>query len=276
MGLLEFDEMPSQSDFEDLVERANALVVEARESRVAALADEKDGAPSASLKRPYTDYWTPAPRFHLGAKKPRVYEVLVNSNLHVNNITGGSSGANASDWAPYGRLPAGGVCGSCRAYNSSTNDICWQCGFTLMGPDALEFRVPPGSPCPLPSTLWRKPADYPREADANSDKNTFRDVRTLRLLYDRQGQRFIAFQQAVSQCEHHTLADWPIPGPSTVMWVLKWIVARGGTPLAWHAAWKNNGRLQDSEAAVLHHESRILETSLCYDQLNVASLAVLE
>jgi hypothetical protein len=96
-----------------------------------------------------------------------------------------------------------------------------------MGPDALEFRVPPGSPCPLPSTLWRKPADYPREADANSDKNTFRDVRTLRLLYDRQGQRFRAFQQAVSQCEHHTLADWPVPGPSTVMWVLM----RGEGPL---------------------------------------------
>ena len=50
-GLPEFDEMPSQSDFEDLVERANASVVEARESRAAALGDEKDSAPSASLKR---------------------------------------------------------------------------------------------------------------------------------------------------------------------------------------------------------------------------------
>ena len=62
------------------------------------------------------------------------------------------------------------------------------------------------------------------------------------------------------------------------MWVVKWLAARGITPLAWHAGWKANGGLQDSDAAVLLHEShcRILETSLCYDQLNAGSLAGLE
>ena len=62
------------------------------------------------------------------------------------------------------------------------------------------------------------------------------------------------------------------------MWVIKWLAARGITPLAWHAGWKANGGLQDSDAAVLLHEShcRILETSLCYDQINAGSLAALE
>jgi hypothetical protein len=49
-GLLEFDEMPSKSDFEDLVERADAMVGEAREGRAAALADEQEGPPSSGSK----------------------------------------------------------------------------------------------------------------------------------------------------------------------------------------------------------------------------------
>ena len=131
----------------------------------------------------------------------------------------------------------------------------------------------------LASALGKPSADYQHGSGANSDNDDSGDVRTLPVLYDRQGQRFREFRQAASQCEHHSFAaDWPIPGPSTVMWVIKWMVARGGTPLAWHAAWKTNGRLQDSEAAVLHHESncRILETILCYDQVNAGALAGLE
>ena len=62
------------------------------------------------------------------------------------------------------------------------------------------------------------------------------------------------------------------------MWVLKWIQRRGTTPLGWHSQWKASGRLQDHEANVQQHESacRVLETSLCYDQINIATLASFE
>jgi hypothetical protein len=153
-GLLDFDELPSQSEFEDLIERAKILAGKARDGRAAALAADKDGAPSSDLKRPYADYSAPAPRFDPSRKKPKVTEILVNPNLHVDNIESGSSGARASGWSSAVRLPAGGECHSCKAYNSSSNDICGQCGVTLIAPGALDlrlfFREPPG----IPGTLF--------------------------------------------------------------------------------------------------------------------------
>ena len=55
-------------------------------------------------------------------------------------------------------------------------------------------------------------------------------------------------------------------------------MSRAGSPLGWHAQWKAAGRLQDTEANVIAHESacRVLETAMCYDQLNVAGLAAFE
>lgn len=90
--------------------------------------------------------------------------------------------------------------------------------------------------------------------------------------------RFREFRDAVHKCEAHVWPDWPVLGPRIVMWVPRWMVSRGGTPLQWHALWKSNGRLQDTELTVLHNESgfRVLETSLCYDQLNAGSSAALE
>ena len=56
------------------------------------------------------------------------------------------------------------------------------------------------------------------------------------------------------------------------------MLQRAGSPLAWHAQWKANGRLNDSDAIVMQHESicRMLETAICYDQLDIASSACFE
>jgi len=53
---------------------------------------------------------------------------------------------------------------------------------------------------------------------------------------------------------------------------------RSNTPLAWHQEWKNLGRLSDDEGLVHEHETicRLLETAVCYDQLQVGSLASFE
>ena len=171
-GLVEFEEMPSQSDFEDLVERADAMAGESKESKAAALADDQDGLPTSGSKRPLADYTAPASRALPGLQKP---EVVKPPNLHADGSKGGLSGGLGA----------------------------------------------------LASALGKNIVEYPQEAGANSDNDESSDVRTLPVLYDRQGQRFREFRQAVSQCEHHTFPDWPIPGPATVMWVIKWMVARG-------------------------------------------------
>ena len=36
---------------------------------------------------------------------------------------------------------------------------------------------------------------------------------------------------------------WPIAGPRSVGWVVKWMQQRGSTPLGWHSVWKADGRL---------------------------------
>ena len=56
------------------------------------------------------------------------------------------------------------------------------------------------------------------------------------------------------------------------------MVARGGSPLAWHAMWKSNGRLLDSDPLVMQHEMccRVIETCLCYDQIDGAANASFE
>ena len=100
----------------------------------------------------------------------------------------------------------------------------------------------------------------------------------MSVKYDRQGQRWRDYREGVGSLEVCTFEDWPVSGPQTVIWVVKWILNRAGSPLGWHAQWKSAGKLQDSDPNVTIHESacRVLETAICYDQLNVTSLAAFE
>ena len=56
------------------------------------------------------------------------------------------------------------------------------------------------------------------------------------------------------------------------------MISRGGSPLGWHAPWRSNGRLQESELLVQQHLSycEILEASTTYDQLDIPALAGME
>ena len=110
------------------------------------------------------------------------------------------------------------------------------------------------------------------EVDKSDDRV---DVRVLPVRYDHNGQRYRDFRSVADVC--HTLAwdDWPVPGPRTAAWVLKFMIGRAGGPLGWHAMWRANGRLQESDPWVLQHEAlcRILETSGSYDQLDLCANA---
>ena len=56
------------------------------------------------------------------------------------------------------------------------------------------------------------------------------------------------------------------------------MLARGGSPTLWHAMWRQLGRLNDNEPFVMLHGALcgILETGLCYDQINAPALASFE
>ena len=72
--------------------------------------------------------------------------------------------------------------------------------------------------------------------------------------------------------------DWPVVGPNTVEWVLKFIRDRSGSPTAWHALWKSSGRLEEGSHLVMFHDRvcQMLETAVCYDQFDVTSIALME
>ena len=78
--------------------------------------------------------------------------------------------------------------------------------------------------------------------------------------------------------EEYRWPDWPVTGVNTVLWCLKFMLQKSGSPLAWHAQWKSTGKLQDNDPIVLHHEAqcRFLETATCYDQLDLCCLASAE
>ena len=104
------------------------------------------------------------------------------------------------------------------------------------------------------------------------------DARVLPVRYNKNDSRFRDFRDSVDMCAEHEFSGWPVPGPKTAEWCLKFMVNRAGTPLGWHALWRSNGRLQESEHLVQQHLSfcEVLEASATYDQVNIPALAGLE
>ena len=104
------------------------------------------------------------------------------------------------------------------------------------------------------------------------------DARTLPVVYDAIGSRRREFRDAVLACREDQWAGWPVRGPRTTHWVLRYIVDHGGTPTGMHSRWRSEARLQEHEPGVQEHERacRTLEELLCFDQCNGAYLASAE
>ena len=73
-------------------------------------------------------------------------------------------------------------------------------------------------------------------------------------------------------------ADWPVPGPRTAMWCLRFMAENAGTPRGWHSKWKADCRLQNHDVGVQAHETAcaLLEMAATYDQLQLGNLAHIE
>eukprot|EP00973_Karenia_brevis_P088537 12275871-Karenia_brevis.AAC.1 len=56
------------------------------------------------------------------------------------------------------------------------------------------------------------------------------------------------------------------------------MLENGGSPLAWHSKWRADAKLQPSDAGVSTHElsCKLLQTMVCYDQLDIGNLAAAE
>lgn len=104
------------------------------------------------------------------------------------------------------------------------------------------------------------------------------DARVLPVMFDVEGKRFREFRDAVNILQASTFADWPVKGPRTTLWCLRYVLEHGGTLLSHHARWKTEAKLQATDYGVQQHEllCRILTSMLQYDQLDLCNLASAE
>eukprot|EP00929_Paragymnodinium_shiwhaense_P061827 TRINITY_DN30893_c0_g1_i1.p1 TRINITY_DN30893_c0_g1~~TRINITY_DN30893_c0_g1_i1.p1 ORF type:complete len:406 (+),score=91.50 TRINITY_DN30893_c0_g1_i1:264-1481(+) len=102
------------------------------------------------------------------------------------------------------------------------------------------------------------------------------DVEDARVLtIERQsGRRVREWPSVVEACSEEAFEDWPISGPRTVAWCLRFLKRRH-TPLDHHLAFKSSAKLQSDQWGVQEHEFllRVVETAGSYDQLDLSNCA---
>ena len=104
------------------------------------------------------------------------------------------------------------------------------------------------------------------------------DARALPILRLADGVRQRDFRDVVSRLTESSWLDWPLEGPRTALWVLRFISQHYGSPSARHSRFMSEGKLTYADVGCTQHQIRcqILHWAITYDQLEVAQLACLE
>lgn len=104
------------------------------------------------------------------------------------------------------------------------------------------------------------------------------DARTQPISFDSQGTRHKAYREALLSMREDPFADWPLRGPRTCLWCLRFMEQHGGTPLGHHSKWRTEFKLSSSDYGVEEHErcARMIEHMVVYDQLMVTNLVACE
>ena len=112
------------------------------------------------------------------------------------------------------------------------------------------------------------PGDVKEDGEEKGDGDDL-DARVL-ALRKVDGRRVRSFREAVALLTETDWADgWPVRGPRTLRWVLKFIGENSTHPLAHHGRFRQLVGLPASDPGMQEHERamRILEISIVYDQL---------
>ncbi|CAK0840106.1 unnamed protein product, partial [Prorocentrum cordatum] len=104
------------------------------------------------------------------------------------------------------------------------------------------------------------------------------DPRVLATVLDARGLRDMPFSDAARRQTETPRADWPVRGPRTTTRVLRFMLRMAGGAMAWHSRWMAMMQaLETGDTAKLHETlRRVIETSLCHDQLIICELASYE
>ena len=100
----------------------------------------------------------------------------------------------------------------------------------------------------------------------------------LALVVDGHGQQHRDFREAVLAMQEVALVSWPIRGPRTLLYVLKYLADHGPTPIAWHDRWQAHYGLADGDEGVPPHLMlcRALHFAVVFDQGQIVNHAAYE
>lgn len=123
-----------------------------------------------------------------------------------------------------------------------------------------------------------RPAPAAAKVDTPRAAAELEDARTLPVRYDLRGERHREVRDAVDRMAETAFTDWPIKGPRTAKWVLRYGVENGCSLSHMHVQWKAALKLTEADHGVTFHESicRVLHLATTYDQLNIPELACFE
>lgn len=115
------------------------------------------------------------------------------------------------------------------------------------------------------------------ESCAGEDRVASDDVRTLEVRYGQSGERQRNFKETIQELQEVEFDDWPLQ-PRTTLSYVKAVSGVAESCFAQHLAWINQSRIPEGDRAIHENEvlSRILDTALLYDALNISNLACME
>ncbi|CAK0825783.1 unnamed protein product, partial [Prorocentrum cordatum] len=105
-----------------------------------------------------------------------------------------------------------------------------------------------------------------------------RDDRLLAMAKDSSGIRKKLFRDAVQEVTESPWPGWPLLGPRTAAWCVRFNAEQDSHPRARHTKWLHETGLTQADLGVADHEvaMRAFEFGLVYDQVNVGELVSFE
>lgn len=115
------------------------------------------------------------------------------------------------------------------------------------------------------------------EAAEGDDLVAADDVRTMEIRYGPNGERLRSFRESVAEMHEVDFNDYPLE-PRTALAYVKAVAGVAESCYAQHLAWVAQSRIPEGDRAIHESEvlSRVVDTAITYDGLNIANLASFE
>ena len=104
------------------------------------------------------------------------------------------------------------------------------------------------------------------------------DARVMTIDRRANGVRHKDFKSAVEELSQSSWDGWPLSGPRTAVWCVRYISETDGHPTAHYTRWRYQASLSLSDAGVGDLESglKMIEYAMCFDRVNIGELACFE